>query len=279
MGFWEFVDDMKEKAEKREKIKEYRKRAKKYVEDGEKIYNRAYSEISSYSADTKYKIDQHYNYKQSLIKEISNEIKPVLVNFEKFNIDKRIIDISNSNISISSSLKGCDNFSHYSSTHVPVLILPKLIELFSDPEEEYWEAREQKNEAELFYEKMKYEKERLNNVKAQMKNIRCFIEDEKMMLDSLMAKTRKITAQLQIELTKNSFSQEQSEYLKGIHKIAVGIKDILEVKFLDDSLNITDEYQMAYKRVKEINTLLDNAPLINKGNSNLLDMLVIICEK
>jgi hypothetical protein len=276
MGLFDLFDDMKEKSSKRRQAEEYRRSAKKYVQDGERIYNNAYSEVSSYSYETSYKIEQHYSYKQRIVKEISGDVSPVLSRFNSFNIDRRVLEAPSIDTLSLSSISGKDLLGGFSASFAPSFPIPSIFDLFSDPEEEYWEARRQKDEAKRFYENMKYERDRLRNVKEKLRNIRYYMDDEKKLLDSLNMKLRNITTQLNTGMNKTSFTKDEADYLKGIHKIAMQISDLLTIKFLNENFTITDQYQLAFGKIKEINQALEETPSISSGNEGFKRLLDIL---
>ncbi|MDF2892046.1 MAG: hypothetical protein K0R80_2413 [Clostridia bacterium] len=275
MGIFDIFDDMKEKSDKRRRAEEYRRRAREYVKDGERIYNEAYSQVTSYSYETSCKIENHYNYKQRIIKEISSDVSPVLSRFNSFDIDHKVFDAPSVNDSLLSSLSGKDLFSGVSS-FASTLSIPSILDLFSDPEEEYWEARRQKDEAKRFYEDVKYEREKLRNIKEKMRIIRSYIDDEKQLLDSLVSKVNNITSQLRLGMTKTSFTQSEADYLKGVHRIAQNMSELLTTRFLDNNFTITSQYQLSFDRLKQINSSIEVAPSVTEGTEGIRKLLDIL---
>lgn len=275
MSIFDFFDDMKEKSAKRKQAEEYRRSAKKYVADGERIYNKAYSEVTAYSNETSYKIDQHYSYKQRIIKELGSDVKPVLSRFNSFDIDKRIFDAPSIDTSSLGALSGMSLMQGFSSSK-PLLQIPSIFDLFGDPEEEYWEARRQRDQAKWFYEDMKYERQKLNTIKDNMRTIRNYIYDEKQILENLVLKVKNITSQLKSSMMKTSFSQLEADYLKGIHKIALSISELLTTRFLNDDFTITSQYKSTFERIKEINNAIATAPTISEGSDGVRRLIEII---
>lgn len=276
MGIFDFLVEMEEKNEKRKQAEEYRKRAREYVRDGEALYNKAYSEVSSYAYDTSRKIEQHYNYKQKVIREISSDISPVLSGFEKFNIDSKIFDSPDISGTRSTILSGSALLGNSFTSVMPRVNLLSLLDLFSDVGEEYYEARRQRDEAKRFYEDMKYEREKLRNAKENLKNIRNVIIDERELLDGMLLRLKQITIQLNSEMNKQSFSHAEAMYLKGIHKIASSVNSLISTKFLNDNFTITSQYEKSLDKIKSINNSLQSAPTISSDNKEWLRILEII---
>lgn len=278
MGIFGFIDDMKEKAEKRKRAAEYRRKARQYIEDGERIYNTAYSEVFSYSYETSKKIEKHYDYKQQIIKELKSDVAPVITRFNDFDIDRKVIDSPSVNASVLSSISGmdlCKSLSSSDHSVYSVFPIPRLDELFSDPDEEYWEARRQKDEANRFYENMKYERNNLHNIKEKMRTIRYYIDDEKELLAGLTSKVKNISAQLNTSMKRKRFSQSEADYLKGVHEIAQSLSELLTTKFFDNNFNITSQYKTAFEKIKAIDNSLPTAPTISQGTEVLRKLLEI----
>lgn len=100
-----------------------------------------------------------------------------------------------------------------------------------------------------------------------MNEIIFFIGSEKNELDSLMGKLRTMAGQLKLGMQKTSFSTEEAEYLKGIHKIAEGIVALLSTEFLNDVFSINPKYQEIYADIKNMNQNLPSVPSIADPNT------------
>ncbi|MCD8503247.1 MAG: hypothetical protein LRY71_18320 [Bacillaceae bacterium] len=138
-----------------------------------------------------------------MLKELSSDIIPLLSDFDSFDIDRRVMEPPSVSSSSFASLSGTALFGKHA--FAPTREVPSLFDLFGDSEEEYWEARRQRDEAKWFYEDMKYEKEKLKNVKEKMRMIRFFIDDEKKLLDGLNEKLKKISSELKIRVKQVHF--------------------------------------------------------------------------
>lgn len=262
MNIFDWFDDARENIEKSKQAKEYIKRAKELVKEGDDIYNRAYSNVMSYASETEYRLHQHMNYKKDVAKELGSDIGGTLREFKKFNIDSKTITAP----SIQESNVGLSDFKSCVSSCMPRMDVPSIFDMFIS-DEDYYEARRQRDEAKMYKEDMKMERDKLNNYKERMSEIRSFINSEKSELDSLMGKLKKMTQELKNGMQKSSFSMEEAEYLKGIHKIAEAIVNLLSTEFLSDGFSINQRYQKAFAGVKNINQNLPYAPSISDVNT------------
>lgn len=255
---------MFESAEKKRQAREYISQAKQYVREGEEIYEKAYSKVSFYAFETEYKLRQHFEYKQKLAKNLGSSVGNTIRNFNNFNIDSKIIEAPT--IRASSGEMDLSVFKTAAASCIPPADIHLGFDLFSS-DEDYYEAKRQKDEARHYKERMKAEKERLYRYKEQMGEIQRFISSEKDELDVLMEKVNKMTGELNSGMKKDSFSREEADYLKGIHKITERIVNLLSTQFLTDSLSINSKYLQVYDGVKKINQNLPCAPSIHDGST------------
>lgn len=266
MGFFDFGREIKEKADRSRQAREYLSMAKDYIRQGDEIYEKAYNKVSSYASETEYELRKHSDYKKNIAKELGSNVGNTLKSFSNFNIDSKVFsapaiqNIQSSSMDLGSSFKSAvsscmpntDMHSQFGS----------ILDMFIS-DDDYYEAKHQKDEAKRYKEHMKMERDKLNNYKEQMSEIRSFISAEKNELDSLMGKVRKMTSELQAGMQKSNFSQEEADYLKGMHKITECIVTLLSTQFINDSLSITQKYQQVFSGVKTINQNLPYAPSIN----------------
>lgn len=263
MGIFDLFDDLKENMEKSKKAKEYIRRANELVKEGDELYERAYDKVISYASETEYRLYQHMNYKKNLVKELGSNVDETLKEFKKFNIDSKTIDAP----SIQESNVGLNCFkAATSSCFESKIYVPSIFDMFIS-DVDYYEAKSQLDEAKRYKEEMRMERDRLNSYKEKMSEIRSFICSEKNELDSLMRKLKSITEELKSSMQKNSFSMEETEYLKGIHKIAECIVNLLSTEFLNDGFSINQRYKKAFEGVKSINQNLPYAPSISDANT------------
>lgn len=248
-----------ENAEKKREAREFISQAKQYVSEGDSIYEKAYNNVMAYASETEYKLKQHAEYKQKLARELGSNVGNTLKNFSRFNIDSKVMEAP----TISGSSGGMDIsvFKSATSSCMPRIDTPSIFDLFAS-DDDYYEAKRQRDEAKRYKERMKVERERLYRYKEQMGELQSFISSERSELESLMTKVNKMTAELNSGMEKNRFTREEADYLKGIHKITEQVANLLSTQFLTDSFSITSKYQKLYDGIKQINQNLPIAPSI-----------------
>lgn len=262
MGLFDLFSDAKESMDKSRQAREYIQRAKELVREGDEIYERAYGKVTSYASETEYKLRQHTDYKKQIAKELGSTIGGTLRDFGRFNIDAKTFSAP----SIQESSTGLRVFESAVSACMPRLDIPSIFDMFIS-DDDYYEAKRQRDEAKRYKERMQMERDKLNSYKEKMSEIRSFIDTERSELDSLMGKLRKMTSDLKSGMQRNSFTIEEADYLKGIHKIAEYIVTLLSTEFLGDTFSISQRYQKVFDGVKEINRSLPYAPSISDNNT------------
>lgn len=281
MGLFDLFEDAKENMENAKKAREYIRQAKEYIEDGNRIYNNAYNKVESYANETKYRLQEHQRYKCSIAKELSNNISPIINDFKQFNIDSKIIkefniELNNkNNISINDINSGISLFTN-NSIFGNTINIPSLSDLFIS-DEDYYEARRQRDEAKFFKQQMRYERERLYGYKEKMSIIRDFIRDEKYELDTLVNKVKSLSKQIEEAMKKRTFTSEEAKYLKGINAITEQITNMISSNFLSENFNISSKYQQAYEEIKNINANISSSPSIN--DDSLCKYIISIIKK
>lgn len=254
--------------------REYIHRAQELVREGDDIYERAYSKATSYASETEYRLRQHMDYKKSVAKRLNSDIGVTLQNFDKFEIDKKTITapvIRESNV-------GLLAFNTATLSDImPHIDVPSIFNMFIS-DDDYYAARRQRDEARRYKEQMKMEREKLNNYREKMSEIRSFIDSERNEIDSLMGKLKNMTDQLNSSMKKSSFSEQESIYLKAIHKIAQNIANLLSTDFLNDKFSINQRYQNIFEGIKTINQTLPSTPSITDVNfvKRILDIPVTV---
>lgn len=273
MGLFDLFNDVKENVDKSRQAREYIKRAKELIREGDDIYERAYSKVMSYASETEYRLNQHMNYKKEIVKELGGSIGETLRNFKNFNIDSKIAIpsfISDSKVITDSSIKGTsfglNSFESAMSSCIPQIDASSILDMFIS-DDDYYEARRQRDEARAYKERMKMARDKLNNYKEKMNEIRSFINSEKTELESLVSKLKKMTDELKSGMQKRSFGMQEAEYLKGIHKIAEYVANLLSTEFLEDGFYINKRYQKAFAGIKNINQNLPYTPSISDTNT------------
>lgn len=270
MGLFDFISDTKDRMDKSRQAREYIQRAKELVNEGNEIYNKAYNKVSGYAAETEYLLSKHNDYKKSISKELGDSIGVTLKDFTSFNIDAKVIPapiIRNLNSNINSlTVPSIRSFNSMLQNSVIGINLLSLSDFFIS-DSDYYEAKYKRDEARLYKERMKREREVLFNYKEKMSEIRSFISSEKNELDSLMTKLRKMNDDLKTAMRKKTFTNDEAEYLKGIHKIAECISTLLSTEFLGDSFSISQKYTNVFNEIKRINQNLPAAPSISDSNT------------
>lgn len=262
MGLFDLFSDAKDNMDKKRQAREYIKRAKELVREGEDIYERAYDNVTSYASETQYRLHQHMNYKNKVAKELGSSIGETLRNFKNFNVDAKIMIAP----SIQESNSGLSIFESTSSNFIQQRDMPSIFDMFIS-DDNYYEAKRQRDEARYYKDRMKMERDKLYDYKNKMSEIRTFIDSEKRELDSLMGKLKKMTSELKTGMQKSNFSVEEAEYLKRLHQIAESVVGLLSTEFLSDGFSINQRYQKAFTDVKNINQDLPSAPSINDVNT------------
>ena len=159
------------------------------------------------------------------------------------------------------------------------LDIPSLLDMFIS-DEDYYEARRQRDEARHFKALMKLEKAKLYGYKDQMSLIRNFISNEKRELEVLVGKVRKLSSELKEGMNKSKFTIDEATHLKALHKITEQIVDLLSTDFLGDNFKINAQYKKNFEGIKEINNLIPSSPDINDATvgdalKRVLDIVIV----
>lgn len=261
MGLFDLFSDVVDSIDKSRQAREYTQRAKELVREGEDIYEKTYEKVTLYALETQYLLLQHIEYKMEVAKELGSNIGATLRDFDDFNIDAKIMTAPSIQ-EPSAGLRGFESAALNIMPRVPHLDLPSIFEMFSS-DDDYYEARRQRDEARYYKEQMKRERDKLNEYKRKMSELRTFIAAEKREIDSLMNKIKKMMGELKTSMQKSNFSIEEAKKLKGLHAIAECIIVSLSTEFLRDGLSINQKYQEAFESVKSINQNLPYAPSIS----------------
>ena len=260
--------DISDNWEKRQQAREYNSRAREIIDDYTDRYNTTYINTMDYALETEYRLKKHYEFKKQIVKKLQLDVNPVLESFKKFDIDNKIIDVDlgsvntskNLDISISNSshmFAGFDKFSFDSC-------FPNINDIFRDATEEYYRAKSNLNQAKMYREQIKLKREELKTIKSNLSNIRSYISDEERVLNELTNKVQKISNTLDQNMKKTSFKKEESDNLKAIYKIALGINKLMGMKFLNDDFTVSKDYDNLFEQIKEVNSLIEK-PTLNTG--------------
>lgn len=259
-----FFSNVKDNMERRKQTTEYIKLAKQLVQEGNELYNRAYDKVSTYAYETESRLREHTYYKQKIANEIDSTIAPIIQNFKIPSIDISINKTSYSE----GQTGGLDILSNAikSSFVANPVSLPSILDLFVS-EEDYYEAKNQKDEAKRYKQQMKYEREKLYEYRDKMSMLRDNIALEKKELDTLVKKLRHMTQEIEKVKGKDKLSNEEIIYFKGIRCISSAIIKLLSENFLNDNMEITAAYKSILKEIEDINTSVPMLPVIQDEKS------------
>lgn len=268
MGFFGDLFNCASKSyEKSKQAREYLRRAEELVEEGNRIYQQAYEKVSYYAGETEYRLLKHMDFKKSIIKELNGNVAITLKGFKDFKIDSRVIELP----SISSKSLDLDlntinsSISHFIKNPNDIISTSILNMFISD--DDYYSAKNKRDEARMYKEDMKRERERLNFYKEKMTEIRSFMDTEKNELNILMTKVRQMTNELKNGMQKETYNQQEADYLKAIYKIAEDLSELLSTEFLGDTFYINQRYVKSFESIKKINDNLPSSPSINDMNT------------
>ncbi|MCI6736652.1 MAG: hypothetical protein MR593_00820 [Intestinibacter sp.] len=260
--------DLSDNWEKRKEAREYNARAREIIDDYTERYETTYYNTQDYAFETQRRLDKHNDFKKEIIRKLQLDVKPVLDDFKKFDIDSKTIDIDfsdiGSNKNLDMSISNINNtfarFDRLSFNNC----FPNLDDIFRDATEEYYQAKSNYNQAKMYKSQIQLKREQLKTIKSNLSNIRSYISDEERVLSELMERIEGISNKLDQNMKKSSFKKEESEHLKAIYKIAKGIDKMMGTRFLNDDFTVTDDYNSLFEKMKEINSLIEK-PTLNTG--------------
>ena len=282
MGIFEFVhshvnpDERRWRNEAKEEAREYRQDAKEFLQEAKALYEDDYKELKidarRMANNVGDLIKQHTTYKEEMLKELGGEISSSIENFKKFNIDSHVIkhiDIESNSFSSFSIAK--TSISCFMPNRGGDFSLPSLVlSAFSDPFKDREKASEQRSKAQEYLWQVEDAVLEMKQTIAILKSTKQYILDERDVLDELMGKIRKITNQLSSATQKNSYTEHEAQYVKGICKIAEIIKKTLEEQVANNDGNISNNYKKYSDRIRQINGSIPSAPVLNENNNNWL---------
>ncbi|MGM9532606.1 hypothetical protein [Intestinibacter sp.] len=260
--------DLSDNWEKRKEAREYNAMAREIIDDYTERYETTYYNTQDYAFETQRRLDKHNDFKKEIIRKLKLDVKPVLEDFKKFDIDSKTINVdffdigSNKNLdmsisNINNTFAGFDRLSFNSC-------FPNLDDIFRDATEEYYQAKSNYNQAKMYKSQIQLKREQLKTIKSNLSNIRSYISDEERVLSELIERIEGISKKLDQNMKKSSFKKEESDYLKSIYNIAMGIDKFMGTKFLNDDFTVTDDYNSLFEKMKEINSLIEK-PTLNTG--------------
>lgn len=248
-------DSMKDNMERRQRTREYLKNAKEYINDGEELYQNAYEKVLKRADKTRDAIRKHVEYKKDISRRLGEEILPTIENFQvpdfTTKIDPPFIDGKKAGLTTFSN-------SFASAVCMNPVPIPSIMDLFVS-EEDYLEARNQRDEAKQFKQQMKYERERLYEYKDRMSMITSVISEEHNQIDALMEKLDTMTGKMKSFEKSGNHSTKEIEYMKAIKKISEAVCKLLSADFLNDNLEISDHYKNIMEGIEQINCAIPSA--------------------
>ena len=284
MGFMDFVykqvnpDERRWRREAQQEAKEYRQDAKEFFQEAKDLYEDDYKEykrdaqrLSNQLGDL---IRRNNEYKASLLKELGGNITASIANFKRFNIDSKVIK----SIKLDSG-----DFSGVSLTASLASFSPPIVGTFnpislvfsalSDPFEDRDKAYSQRSKAQEYLWQVQDAVSQMKATIEELRNTKTYIEDEKQTLDDLMGKIRQIINQLNTATTKESYTENEAQYMKGICRIAELIKNTLESQITNKSGDISSNYKKYSDKIRKINRAIPSAPTITQSG-NWLEKII-----
>ena len=241
---------------KREETKQLIAEAKQLVSEGKDIYNRAKSSADSASERAQRAVDNYANFCRNTSNLLNSKVKPVIQRFDAFQIDARIEAPHVSSAVYIPSLSGV------ARGVTSMQPMPSILGMILD-EYQYDKAKEQRDEAKAYKERMRQARSELIAMRDKLDNITTYIESEQEEIDELTQKVVRISEQLESAMQRTSFTQEQANHLKAIHKIASMISDQIATEFITGSLEIDRKYKAQAKTLNKINAAIPASPSID----------------
>lgn len=244
-----FLSGMKDNMERRQRTREYLQSAKEYIKDGEELYQNAYDRVLRRAEKTQNAMRKHMEYKREVSRRLGDEILPTIQNFHvpniSVNIDPPFIEGKKAGLSTFDNVLAsviCQN---------PIPI-PSIMDLFIS-EEDYQEARNQRDEAKQFKQQMKFERERLYAYRDRMSMITDMLSEERNQIDTLLRKLDFMTNKLETFEQNEKHNEREVEYIKAIKKISEAICKVLSADFLTDDMEISNSYKNIMNGIEQIN--------------------------
>lgn len=148
------LSDISDNWEKKKEAREYNARAREIIDDYINRYNDTYFNTMDYAYETQRRLEKHHDFKKQIVKKLQLNVKPVLEDFKKFDIDSKTIDINfedmNTSKNLDISIFDVDRaFSRMNNLSFNSCF-PNLDDIFRDATEEYYQAKSNYNQAKLY---------------------------------------------------------------------------------------------------------------------------------
>lgn len=238
----------KDNYDKRKDIAEFNYKAKEYTNEGQRIYNDAYSKLVVACAEVGSKINRFVSYKQQKLREINRILKQLDSNHKDIQLSLKV-DFPRIECCAVAQPEKLTAFDEILATWTE----PSVKDFFgSVSSAEYYAAKDAMYEAKMYRETMRTKRDELNEARYAVKEIPSFISDEESKIDALMQRFQKTAESIQ--------SGKDQVQIDSLCQIAQLIADSLTTQFLDNSYHITAQYHEVHRRMDHINTTLAHAP-------------------
>lgn len=279
-------DRKRYREELRQQAREYREEAREFLQEAKELYNGDYKELRSEARSKANRVSDliksHNKYKAELLSELGGEISTTIENFKRVDIDNRIIKSINidsgSSFSVPTiSSKAFEIGSFITNMPGGNFQLSSLsFTSTSDLQRDRDKADEQRSKAQEYLSDVKYAIVDVEYVIQCLGNTQKYIEDERQYLGQLMDKIRPLIQRLTSAMDKQSYTEQEAKFIKGICCIAEQIKNTLEEQITDKYGSIQGNYKKYSQRLKDINDAIPSAPVLSSSSNSWLDNIIII---
>lgn len=244
MGLFDAFERAKENSENRRQIAEYKYEATQLVNEGKEVYSNAYYKMQGKASDLKYDIEKFVDYKKGILSEMNKLLKSVGVDEKAINSSAMKIELKYPDYT---SIHATDFLGGSAMSELKMIFdtisPPSIKDFYGDTRLELYEARSMRNDAKVFKQQMKNEKEKLNTVISSISICRDFISSEKREIEKLMASLKSA-----VHSTENDVEKRNALIL-----ISNMIVDTLTTQFISDNFKITAEYNDLHNKITSIN--------------------------
>lgn len=255
-----FFDTIGENYERSRKTSEFRRKAREYVDRGQEIYSDAYTRVMETVFKTKDKMYEQNRFKQNILHKLDSQVKPVIQDFGKFNIEERVIQVPEIDASQGAGFALLEN--NMSSVIMsPSDTYSRLSDILCS-DDDYYEAQSKMYEAKQFRETMKLRKEELYSYRERLKELWEYMYQEQSVVNALTNKVLTLTDLLKQGMNKTTFTKEEADHLKVVNRIAQKICDCLTSEFINKDMVLTDGYKAAFANIERINNAIPDTPQI-----------------
>lgn len=262
-------DERRYRREARADAEEYRREARENLDDA-KDHLEDFKEYRRDAKEEAYELSKemksYFEYKASVLNELGTEVGQTMQSFKDFKIEVRVPEKIKIDTNITSELlkKATDGLSSSSGfmrmPDMPTPSIFKLASMLSDPFKEKERAMEEMFQARNYCSEMICAAGKMEGIRDRLRWIRKDIRDNRICMEEMMGKIRKIMGLLKESMQKDSFTEDEAEYFKAIYKIAGMIKDSLEQSVMGNDGKRTNAYAQFCARMKELNNSLPSAP-------------------